>query len=229
MRYYEIEALRRAGSLKQWVVIAFLGVTSLASLLIAFLSIMRPIPVVAFDRDGRALVFNDTYTPALEMTKVRADWFIRYFLSKYLTVDSTRLDEDLTTALNLMTPDLRDIVMEDGGEVERRKKYQGGNVRSRLEDFELRIGDFDPMGKAPIYAIGWGKHVFEPVFGGTDKDKAVRWLFVKLQIDRYAVTKLSPHGLLVHYVEWKSYDSEPELNVELLKVQRDATAAGGAK
>ncbi len=225
-RYFEIEALRRAGSRKMWVVIGLFGLTTAASLVIAIVAVIRPIPVVAFDKDGRAIVFTDTVSPALEMSKARVDWFVQHFLSKYIAIDSTRLDDDLTEALNLMTPELRDLVMADGSDIKRRKKYEGQNVRSSLQDLQVRIGDFDPKGRSPIYVVGWGKHVYEPIFGGTDKDKATRWLFFKMQLARYAVTRLSPHGLLVHYIDWQSYDSEPELTAQLLKVQRDAAVAG---
>ena len=225
-RYFEIEELRRAGSRKLWAAIGVLSSTTVLSLLVTLALVVKPSPVIAFDATGRPIIFTDTYTPALEMTRVRAEWFTRFFLSKYITIDSTRLDEDLTGALNLMTPDLRDIVMLDGKEIERRTKYQGANVRSSLPDFDLRIGEFEPQGKDPIYVYGWGRHVFEPIFGGTEQDKAQRFLFVKMQLDRYPVAKNIPHGLLVHYIDWKSFDSEADLNVELLKLQRDA---GGGK
>jgi len=224
-RYYEIEELRRAGSRKLWAAIGVLALTTLALAFVTLALAIKPAAVIAFDATGRPIVFTDTYTPAQETTKVRVEWFLKYFLTKYLAIDSTRLDEDLATALNLMTPDLRAIVMTEGKEVERRKKYQGGNVRSSLQGLELRIGEFDPKGSEPIYAYGWGRNVFEPIFGEvSDADKAQRFVFVKVMLERYPVTVTTPHGLLARYAEWLSFETEQQLEVQLLKLQREAKA-----
>jgi len=37
-----------------------------------------------------------------------------------------------------------------------------------------------------------------------------------------------PHGLLVNYYDWQAFDTDAELNVELLKLQREAAAKKGS-
>lgn len=224
-KYYEMEEVRRAVNRKMWVVIFLLAGVTCGALLLAAAAMLRPTPVVAFDAAGRPIVFTDTVSPALITTQVRVDWFVRYFLEKYITLDANRLDEDLATAVNLMVPELREYVLANQDEIDRRKKVRGTDIRSRLEGVQLRIGEFDPQKMSPIFVYVWGKHVFERM-GRGDEDKAERFVFGKLLIMRMGVTPTVPHGMLVQRIEWKTFDTEELLTAELLKLQ---LASGGHK
>lgn len=221
-RYYDIEQYRRTGSRKQWAAIAILACTTLASSGISFALAIKPAPVIAFDSQGKPILFEDTYAPATRTDRVRVDWFAQYFLEKFVAIDSSRLDRDLADALNLMTPRMREIELKDGAEIARRRQYRDGNVRSHLEQLEIRIGDFDPNDLSqPIYLYAWGQHVFEPLLGKVDNDsKTVRFVFFKMMLTREPVAKEIPHGLLISHFEWYSFETQDELDTELLKIRR---------
>ena len=71
--------------------------------LLALLSIIRPIPVLAFDQRGRPILFEDTFTPRLQLSNVRVEYFADQFLDKFVGIDSANITDDFSAALNMMT------------------------------------------------------------------------------------------------------------------------------
>src|SRR5262252_7638752 len=109
----ELEAFRRSVNRKHWFAIGALGVVALGCLVLALLAIIRPMPVLAFDARGRPILFEDTVTPRLELSKVRIEYFAEHFLEKFVGIDSGSISEDFTESLNMMTPRLRRIVIDE--------------------------------------------------------------------------------------------------------------------
>lgn len=220
LRYYELEEVRRAGSRRQWAAIGVLALTTLGSLGIALAAIVKPAPVIVFDSKGRPIVFEETYRPALEPSKIRVEAFTEEFLGRYIGIDSTRLEDDFRQGLNMMYPQLREIVQKEGAEVARREKYRGGNVRSRFEGMEIRMQDFDPKNTSEnIYLYAWAKQTFEPVLGNVDEEVS-RWIFAKMILGREPVSRTIKWGLLVRYFEYYSFDTGEELELQRLKLMK---------
>src|SRR5687767_6055134 len=140
----ELEAFRRSVNRKLWFAVMTLAVVALASLALTVLAIIRPMPVLAFDARGRPILFEDTVTPRLQLSNMRIEYFAELFLEKFVGIDSTNITEDFSAALNMMTPRLRRIVMQDGQELERKRKHQDANLKSRFEEVQIRMGEYDP-------------------------------------------------------------------------------------
>src|SRR5689334_17857688 len=109
----ELDAFRRSVNRKIWAVILCLGFLTSGSLLLALITLARPVPVVAFDRDGHPLLFADTITPSRRMDNIRIEAFAREFLERWACVDSANVADDFTRAVNMMTPRYRKIVLSD--------------------------------------------------------------------------------------------------------------------
>src|SRR5687768_6396884 len=139
----ELEAFRRSVNRKLWFAIGCLGLVALGCILLALLAIIRPMPVLAFDSRGRPILFEDTVTPRLQLSNLRIEYFTGLFLEKFVGIDSTNVTEDFSAALNMMTPRLRKIVMQEGKELERKRKNQDANLRSRFEEVQVRIAPYD--------------------------------------------------------------------------------------
>ena len=216
----EIAEFRRSVNRKIWIVIGLLGVVTLGSLALALLTFVRPIPVVIFDGQGRPMLFSDTVTPRLQLDRTRIEYFSQTFLETWVGVDSGHVAEDLTDALNMMTPTLREIVLTEGTEAERRKQLAQYNLKTVFADVELRISDFDPedlTGK--IYVIGTGALGFRPKLGPLEAGEGpiTKYFMTELVLQRVPITRLSIHGLLVDYVDTRFFATADDLKVEKLK------------
>ena len=204
----ELEAFRRSVNRKLWGAIGLLGAVALGCVLLALLAIIRPIPVLAFDARGRPILFEDTVTPRLELTNLRIEYFAEQFLERFVGIDSANISEDFAASLNMMTPRLRRIVIDEGKELERKKKHQDSNLKSRFEDVQVRIGRYDP--EAPderVHLIAFGRMVFEPKLGGlAERAQPVeQYFFAQLVLVRVPITqaldprprgRLRPHAVL---------------------------------
>ena len=221
-RYYEIEAFRRSVNRKLWLVMGFLGTTTLASLFLAFVAFARPLPVVAFDKRGRAILFEDTVSPRYTLSDVRIEYFTREFVRRWVGIDSVNVDEDTQGALNVMTPEFRKVVMADRREMSRRAGYKGKNVRSLFSDWRIRIGKYDPADKeGKVYVLASGKMTFVPRFGevtGTDGPSEVtRHFLTQLVLRRVPVTRVSVDGLQVGYSHTRFFTDRDQLEAYMLE------------
>ena len=70
---------------------------TLFALGIAFVTSMKPTPVVAFDAEGKRVVFTETDTVQNETSRVRVYRFLTDFINKYEGV-SPNIEDDLTQA-----------------------------------------------------------------------------------------------------------------------------------
>src|SRR5688572_15270258 len=220
----ELEAFRRSVNRKLWFAVGFLGLVALGCVLVALLAIIRPMPVLAFDARGRPILFEDTVTPRLQLSNVRIEYFAEEFLDKFAGIDSDNLTEDFARALNMMTPRLRRIVVGEGKELERKRKFQTSNMKSKLEELQIRIGphDADRIDER-VHVIAFGKMIFAPKLGGLEEGaKPVEeYFFSQLVLVRVPITKLSIHGLEVDFVHTRFFESRSEMEAFAAKRSTD--------
>lgn len=211
----ELEVFRRSVNRKLWVAIAVLGIVAVGSLGLTVVAIIRPMPVLAFDARGRPILFEDTVTPRLQLSDMRIEYFTEQFLEKFVGIDSTNVKEDFSASLNMMTPRLRKIVIAEGTELERKKKHQNSNLKTKFEEVQMRIGEYDPNEvNGRVHLIAYGRVVFGPKLGGLgeDEEPVEQYFFTQLVLVRVPVTKLSIHGLEVDYVHTKFFSSKAEMD-----------------
>src|SRR5688572_21394573 len=209
----ELEAFRRSVNRKLWFAIGFLGMVALGCVLLALLAIIRPIPVLAFDAKGRPLLFEDTVKPRLQLSDLRIEYFAEQFLEKFVGIDSANVSDDFSAALNMMTPRLRRIVIDEGKELERKRKHQDANLKTRFEEVEFKIGPYDAeRPEERIHLIAFGRMVFGPKLGGLGEGEPIsQYVFAQLVLVRVPISKLAIHGLEVDFVHSRVFDSESEL------------------
>jgi hypothetical protein len=218
-RFYELEAFRRSVGRKLWFGMILLFIVSLGSLLLALVAIAKPVPVVAFDSQGRPVLFEDTVTPRQKLEDVRIEYFVQEFVRRYVGVDSAAITEDLNAALAMMTPAFRQIVAADEAELARRKQYEGQNIRSAVRDWKVRIGAYKPEDTSgKVHVLVTGKMVFEPRFGELEGGgEVLRFFLSQIVLQRVPVTKISIHGLLVDFCHTRFFDSLQDLEVFALQ------------
>ena len=227
IRYYELEQFKRNVRRFQWIALGLCGLVSLLTLIVALFALSKPIPVVAFDSQGRPILFADTVSPRLKLEQMRVEAFATDFLESFIGIDSSNLDRDLSESLSMMSPRLQDIVLHDNKEMQRRAGYEEANVRSRFASLQTKISPYDPEnGSVRIYLIAWGEIVYEPREGVVDEAlHQRRWFFSQVALQRVAITAQAIHGLTVDYVNTKFFASEDDLKVFSLKRQPSAPEA----
>lgn len=221
-KYYELEQFRRSVNRKIWTVVCGSLLISLLCVGLAALHVLKPIPVVAFDQEGRAMMFADTMSPRLTLERVRVEYFSERFLELFVGIDSASIERDFADALNMMTPRLREIMMNDEGELARRAELADANVHSRFDGLTVKMADYDPEDTgAKVYAVATGKMVFEPRVGVLPEEEGrgviTKHLFSELVFHRVPISKVAIHGMLVDYVHTKVFDNEEQLRVFALK------------
>jgi hypothetical protein len=212
-KYYEFEQMRRSINRKYLPAVIISLFLALVSMGIAFLAFARPIPVVVFDSAGKPILFEDTATPRMTMDDIRVTWFTKEFIKKWVGVDSARIDEDLHESLAMMTPVFRGIVIKEDAEVEKRAQYKNANLRALFDDWDVRIGKYDPEDfEGKIHTLVTGRMVFEPRFGqvepGPDGEVNIQsWFLAEVIVQRTPVRTNSVHGMLVRYAHTTMFDT----------------------
>lgn len=213
LRYYELEQFKRSVRLFLWGALGICAVVAVLALGIALVALAKPIPVVAFDAEGRPIVFEDTMSPRLKLEQVRIEAFAEDFLGHWVGIDSSNLDRDMAGALNMMTPRLREIALHDEAQLQRRLDYDGANVRSRFVELRMKVSPYDAEdGSVRIYLIAWGELLYTPREGVVqDGQELSQHFFSQVAMQRIAITREHPHGLMVDYVNTKFFKDADEL------------------
>lgn len=219
LRYYELEEFKRGVRKFLWISLGICAVVAVLALGVALVALAKPIPVVAFDSQGRPIVFENTVTPRLKLEQVRIEAFAEDFLEYWVGIDSSNLDRDLADALNMMTPRLREIALHDEAQLQRRLDFEGANVRSRFVDVHTKISPYDAEdGSVRVYLIAWGEVLYEPREGVVQEGQELsQHFFSQIAMQRVAITREHPHGLMIDYVNTKFFKDADELRRFSLK------------
>ena len=217
--YYDIEAYRQSVSKKLWAITLLSAVVAMGALGVAFVSVIKPTPVIAFDSQGKPQVFKDTVAPGLHLNDVRLEHFAMTFLKHFLLVDSTRLAEDYDVALGMMSSRMRDIVANEGVEAKRRAGFKESFLRMVFPiPPTVKIASYeDTTTQFPMLVIG--EITLRPIAGDGGGQDSKHWFLTELVARKAPVTQASPHGLLVDFVTTKLFDSKDARRLAMLKKQ----------
>jgi hypothetical protein len=219
--FLELEAFRRSVNRKLWFGMGSLAAVAIAATTGGFLTLLRPIPVVMLDGRGRPVLFEDTITPRLQMEEARVEYFGQHFLRHFMGLNGAHREDDLATAWNLMTPDLRRVAMHDAKTQKPTTAGWMAPVRTEFEPLSMRVGRYDPEDtEAEIPVVAFGKLVPQDTPNeGAPSALNQPYFFVRLVLQRVPVTKVTLFGLLVAYAEPKYFESQEALEVFVLRSQ----------
>lgn len=215
MRYADIEEYRRSINRRLMFRESFAWLLSTICVLVTAFVLSKPAAVIAFDTEGRPMVFRDTLTPAIETNAIRVEAFVRDFLELFAGIDATELIDDYERSLKMMTPALGRVTQDKGVELQRRQKYAGTRIRSRFTPLHTRIADFRADADL-IYAVAWGRQEFYLV--GEAKPPVTRFIFVELEVQRVPVRITTPAGLLVARYTIDSFEDQAKMEAKKLEL-----------
>ena len=224
--HHDLQKLRRSMNAKIYVALFFMFIVTVLSILLAFSHIIRPTPVIAFDKMGKALVFPDTSAETST-----SDPRIRYFVSEFVKLYdgvSPHPDEDITKAYNMMVPKLREILLLQGAHAKKVEEWKGKNIESVFTIDKINSKGSPKVG-SKIAVIGTGKMLFRPAVSSAydTSNTFTRYFFFKSQLIVLPVTLSTPSGLMVEYYSSDAFDDEMKLKAYLMQNNVPLLEEGG--
>ena len=201
-----------------------LAVTIFA-LFLVFSQQLRPTPVIAFDKAGKALIFPDT-TIETSTTDVRVRRFMSDFIKLYDGV-SPRPAEDLTAAYNEMVPRFREILLKQGADQQKIETWKGKNIETLFELDKIEIKGAYGLG-SKLSIIGTGRLIYRPAVAVKEEaEPLTRWMFFKAQLIIMPVALHTPNGLLVEFYSSNTFEDPQKLEAYLLQNNIPLTSETG--
>ena len=131
IKYRDIEKMRKFFRLLAFVFCVMMFFITLAALFFAWSVSLKPAPVIAFDKDGKRIVFSGNETIETSTNLVRIHRFITDFIGKFDGV-SPNIDEDLKEAYNMLTPKFRQILLDKSVHNEKIETWKNKNFETKF-------------------------------------------------------------------------------------------------
>ncbi len=216
LKYRDIEKIRKGFRILAITFCVMMFLITLSALLFAWSVSMKPAPVIAFDKEGRRLVFYGSETLETSTNLVRIHRFITDFIGKFDGV-SPNIDEDLKEAYNMLTPKFRQILLDKSVHKEKIETWKNKNFETKFRLTKLKVvkGALDVGSTLTVEGLGemtFGNAV--DYSGENGKKKTLVWFSALLFVVPVSL-ELSPDGLLVDFYTGKSFEDFRELRAYL--------------
>ena len=205
-KYYEHDGMLRAYANRAMLLAMLFAVIAMASLGFAIYVRVQPPTVVRVDQDGNATAVGsateESKPPASAMlsaeaasdpapTELEAKAAVRRFLENYQSYTPATVDQNLATALNMMTANLRTYSL---GKL--RDEDTIGKIKEDRIVSQFVIRTIDPVKNAPWTYVAFGVKEVRRVRNKVEStDRIVGRYNVRLLQDRRSES--NPSGLLV--------------------------------
>lgn len=223
-RYLEYERFRRSVNRKMWAIIGVQVLTNFLCIGVALVALAKPIPVIAFDQEGRAILFRDTTSPRTALEDKRLKSFAELFVRRYVGLSSGMADRDFAEALNMMTPRLRTARKNDDEELARLFRVKGAEERVNFSHLEVKY--FDEELSNPdtqkLHVTVWGSMRHEPVVGAaTEEDVRLEYFRSSLILERCPMddSEISNiYGFLVDAEDTKLFETAEDFRLYHVRI-----------
>lgn len=220
--YRDVKQLQKRVSRFAWITVVLSFIVTLFALLIAFAALSKPTPVIAFDEDGKRMVFPGEETLSTASNRVRIERFIKEFINKYEGV-SPRVDRDLAEAYNTLTPRFRQIVLDKGTHKEKIERWKNKNIQSSFSLINYRLkGELSVGSTVAIEGIGEFSLAPAVNFDDAVENPEREYIyFTTLLLVTPISLEISPDGLLVDYWVARSSSDFRQLRAYLLEHKKE--------
>lgn len=216
LKYRDIEKMRKFFRLLAFAFCVMMFFITLAALLFAWSVSLKPAPVIAFDKDGKRIVFSGNETLETSTNLVRIHRFITDFIGKFDGV-SPNIDEDLKEAYNMLTPKFRQILLDKSVHNEKIETWKNKNFETKFFLTKLKVVKGALNVGSTLTIEGLGEMTFGNAVdysGENEKKKTLVWFSALLLVVPVSL-ELSPDGLLVDFYTGKSFEDFRELRAYL--------------
>jgi len=205
-KYYEHDGMLRAYANRAMVLAMLFAVIAMASLSFAIYVRIQPPTIVRVDQDGNATalassreerklahlsVISVEAAADVAPSELEAKAVVRRFLEHYLAYTPATIDQNLATALNMMTANLRTYSL---GKL--RDEDAVGKIKEDRIISQLAIRTIEPAKDGPFAYVAFGvKEIHRVRQHAESTDRIVARYNVRLVQDRRSES--NPSGLLV--------------------------------
>lgn len=195
---------------------------TLVSMGFVFAVLMKPTPVIAFDKEGRRLAFSGDETIQNETSIVRINRFMTDFINNFEGV-SPNIEEDLTEAYNMLTPKFRQILLDKSVHKEKIETWKNKNFETKFRLLKLKILKGSLSAGSVLTVEGIGEMSFQNVIDysneGVQRKDFV--YFSALLIVTPVSFEISKDGLLVDFYKGSTLGDFRSLRAYLLENKKE--------
>jgi len=218
LKMRDINRMKRIVNILLLFAMTCMFLITLFALGIAFVTSMKPTPVVAFDAEGKRVVFTEQETVQNETSRVRVYRFLTDFINKYEGV-SPNIEEDMTAAYNMLTPKFRQILLDRSVHKEKVETWKNRNFKTdfKLTKLKLLKGSLSPGSVLTVEGIGEMsfRNAVDYANEGVQRKDFV--YFSALLIVTPVSFDISPDGLLIDFYKGSTLGDLRSLRAYLLE------------
>ena len=222
MKFRDVEKIRKFSRILSIVFCFMMFAVTLCALFFAWSLAVKPTPVIAFDKDGRRMVFSEAETLETATNEVRIHRFLTDFIDKFDGI-SPNIDEDLRDAYNMLTPKFRQILLDKSVHNEKIDTWKNKNFETKFKITKLKIVKGSFLAGSSVTVEGLGETTFGNAVdysGESGKKTTLVWFSVLLIVVPVSL-ELSPDGLLVDFYTGKSFEDFRELRAYLTENSKE--------
>ena len=222
LKFHDIEKIRKFLRILALVFCFMIFVLTLSALFFSWSIAVKPTPVIAFDKEGRRMVFTEAETLELSTNEVRIRRFLTDFINKFDGI-SPNIDEDLKEAYNMLTPKFRQILLDKSVHNEKIDTWKNKNFETKFKITKLKIVKGSFLVGSSVTIEGLGETTFGNAvdYSGESERKTTLVWFSALLIVVPVTLELSPDGLLVDFYAGKSFEDFRELRAYLTENSKE--------
>ncbi|MBP5407217.1 hypothetical protein J6Z19_08755 [bacterium] len=222
LKFHDIEKIRKFSRILALVFCVMMFLLTLSALFFAWSLAVKPTPVIAFDKDGRRMVFSEAETLELSTNEVRIHRFLSDFINKFDGI-SPNIDEDLKEAYNMLTPKFRQILLDRSVHNEKIDTWKNKNFETKFKITKLKIVKGSFLVGSSVTIEGLGETTFGNAvdYSGESEKKTTLVWFSALLIVVPVTLELSPDGLLVDFYAGKSFEDFRALRAYLTENSKE--------
>ena len=222
MKFRDVEKIRKFSRILSIVFCFMMFAVTLCALFFAWSLAVKPTPVIAFDKDGRRMVFSEAETLETATNEVRIHRFLTDFIDKFDGI-SPNIDEDLRDAYNMLTPKFRQILLDKSVHNEKIDTWKNKNFETKFKITKLKIVKGSFLAGSSVTVEGLGETTFGNAvdYSGESGKKTTLVWFSALLIVVPVSLELSPDGLLVDFYAGKSFEDFRELRAYLTENSKE--------
>lgn len=222
MKFRDVEKIRKFSRILSIVFCFMMFAVALCALFFAWSLAVKPTPVIAFDKEGRRMVFSEAETLETATNEVRIHRFLTDFIDKFDGI-SPNIDEDLRDAYNMLTPKFRQILLDRSVHNEKIDTWKNKNFETKFKITKLKIVKGNFLAGSSVTVEGLGETTFGNAvdYSGESGKKTTLVWFSALLIVVPVSLELSPDGLLVDFYTGKSFEDFRELRAYLTENSKE--------
>ncbi len=222
VKYRDIEKSRKISVILMVCLSAMMFLITITALLFAYSVAIKPTPVIAFDKQGKRVVFSGNDILDNETNRVRIHRFLTEFIGKFEGV-SPDIENNLKDAYNMLTPKFRQILLDKSVHSEKIDLWKNRNFETTFALTRLKIlkGDFKAGSALTVEGIGEMDFHNAVDYSGDGETRRDYLWFSALLIVTPISLELSPDGLFVEFYAGRNFPDKRQLRAFLSENKKD--------